>query len=94
MRVAAQASDAEVRHLRTRNGDHEIDLVVVRPDGRVLALEVKLNSAVTDADVRHLAWLKGAIGDRLLDAAVVNTGPSAYRRTDGIAVIPLALLAP
>jgi hypothetical protein len=28
----------------------------------------------------------------LLDAVVLNTGPQAYRRADGIAIVPLALL--
>jgi uncharacterized protein len=28
----------------------------------------------------------------LIDAVVVNTGPEAYRRKDGVAVVPLALL--
>jgi hypothetical protein len=30
--------------------------------------------------------------DDLADAIVVNTGPVAYRRDDGIAVVPAALL--
>jgi len=92
VRVAAQAAEASVGHLRTRNGDHEIDLVVVRDDGRVLAIEVKLASTVTERDTRHLHWLAGQLGPRLLDAIIVNTGPTAYRRTDGIGVVPLALL--
>lgn len=94
IRPAAQAAEAEVRHLRTRNGDHEVDLVLVGPDGRVTALEVKLASTVTDRDVRHLIWLREKLGDRLADAAVISTGPMTYRRSDGIGVIPLALLAP
>jgi hypothetical protein len=44
--------------------------------------------------VKHLAWLRERIGDQLLDAAVLTTGERAYRRADGIAVIPLALLGP
>lgn len=94
VRVPAQAAEAEVVHLRTRNGDHEIDLVVVRPDGRVLALEVKLAGAVGDRDVKHLLWLREQLGPDLVDAVVINTGPTAYRRRDGIGVVPLALLAP
>ena len=35
-----------------------------------------------------------ANNDKLLDAIVINTGPNAYRRPDGIAVVPLGLLAP
>ena len=92
VRVAAQSLGATVGHLRTRNGDHEIDLVVARDDGKVLAIEVKLGGVVTDHDVRHLAWLRAQIGDDLLDAVVLTTGPQAYRRRDGVAVVPLALL--
>jgi hypothetical protein len=34
------------------------------------------------------------LGDDLLDAMVVTTGETAYRRPDGIAVVPAALLSP
>lgn len=94
VRVPAQAAEASVGHLRTRNGDHEIDLVVVRGDGKVVAIEVKLAATVNDRDVRHLRWLADHLGDRLLDSVIINTGPMAYRRPDGIGVIPLGTLAP
>jgi len=94
LRVYAQAAEASVHHLRTRNGDHEIDFIVERDDHRVVAIEVKLSSYVEDADVKHLRWLAQQLGDDLLDAAVITTGSHAYRRTDGIAVIPAALLGP
>jgi uncharacterized protein len=63
-----------------------------RGGGRVIALEVKLAPSVADTDVRHLRWLRDRIGDDLLDAAVVTTGRAAYRRPDGITVVPAALL--
>lgn len=94
VRVQAQAAEASVRHLRTRGGEREIDLIVERSDARVIAIEVKLGATVDDADVRHLRWLAGVLGDDLLDMVVVTTGPEAYRRRDGIAVIPAALLGP
>jgi predicted AAA+ superfamily ATPase len=94
VQVYAQASESTVSHLRTRNGDHEIDLIVERPDGRVLAIETKLTPTPTDSDLKHLRWLRGKIGDELVDAVVVTTGPHAYRRPDGIAVVPAALLGP
>ena len=92
VRVYAQASRARVSHLRTRGGEHEVDLIVERRDSRVVALEVKLTATVDDDDVRHLRWLSDRLGDNLLDAAVISTGPEAYRRQDGIGVIPAALL--
>lgn len=92
LRVYAQASEARVSHLRTSGGDHEVDLIVERADGRVLAIEVKLARNVSDDDLRHLRWLAERLGDELLDAVVITTGPQAYRRPDGIAVVPAALL--
>lgn len=92
VRTYAQHNQARVHHLRTQGGEHEIDLIIERGDGRVLALEVKLASTVNDRDLRHLNWLANSIGPELLDAAVITTGPHAYRRRDGIGVIPAALL--
>jgi predicted AAA+ superfamily ATPase len=94
VRVYAERNDATLGHLRTARGRQEIDLIVERDDGRVLAIEIKLARTVDARDVRHLTWLKERIGDRLLDSVVVTTGPAAYRRADGVAVVPLALLAP
>jgi hypothetical protein len=34
------------------------------------------------------------LGDGLADAIIITTGTTAYRRTDGIAVVPAALLGP
>jgi hypothetical protein len=59
-----------------------------------VAIEVKLTRTPIDADVRHLRWLADQLGDELLDAVIVTTGPAAYRRRDGIAVVPAALLGP
>ncbi len=92
VRVYAQSAEARVHHLRRHDGDREIDLIVVRPDQRVLALEVKLSHSIVDDDVKHLRWLEREIGRDLLDAVVITTGTDAYRRQDGIAVVPAALL--
>ncbi len=94
VQVYSQVSGATTSHLRTRNGDHEVDVIVERPDGRVLAIETKLTPTPTDADLKHLRWLQTKIGDDLVDAIVVTAGPHAYRRPDGIAVVPAALLGP
>ncbi|MGH9001314.1 MAG: ATP-binding protein [Acidimicrobiia bacterium] len=93
-RIYAQAAEATVSHLRSHRGAHEVDLIVERDDGRVVALEVKLGGTVRHDDVKHLRWLGERLGDRLLDAVVITTGPEAYRRPDGVAVVPAALLGP
>lgn len=92
LRVYARASEAGVFHLRTSGGEHEVDLIIEREDGRVLAVEFKVARDIGSDDVRHLNWLAGQLDDALLDAVVVNMGEEAYRRPDGIAVVPAALI--
>lgn len=94
VRVYAEAAGARVGHLRTKNTDHEIDLIIEGDDHKVVAIEVKLANTVDAADVRHLNWLHGVIGERLAARVVVYSGRYAYRRPDGVLVVPLALLGP
>jgi uncharacterized protein len=93
VRVYAQAAEARTAHLRTWSGDREIDLIVERGQ-QILAIEVKLGQTPEERDVRHLLWLRNELGDELADAIIITTGQAAYRRPDGIAVIPAALLGP
>jgi predicted AAA+ superfamily ATPase len=92
VRVLAQSLGLKVFHLRTHGGAHEVDLLVQRPDLTVVAIEVKLSSMVRPGDVAQLNWLREQLPDLVMDQVVLNTGPQAYRRKDGVAVVPLALL--
>jgi predicted AAA+ superfamily ATPase len=94
IRVYGQAADARIHHLRTYGGEREIDLLLVRDDQRVVAIEVKVAPFPSDSDVRHLSWLREILGENLLDVIVVVAGREAYRRHDGVAVVPAALLGP
>ena len=93
VRVYAQAAEAHTSHLRTWRGEREIDLIVERGQ-QIVAIEVKLGQAPSERDMRHLLWLREELGDGLTDAIVITTGQAAYRRPDGIAVVPAALLGP
>jgi uncharacterized protein len=93
VRTLAQASDADVYHLRTQGGRHEIDFIIETDNG-VLALEAKLTGSVGSRDVAHLLWLRDTLKDDCIDTVVITTGAEAYRRPDGIAVVPLGLLGP
>jgi uncharacterized protein len=94
VRVFAQSAEARVGHLRTRGERQEVDLIVERSDHRIVAIEVKLARSIDQRDVRHLEWLAREVSDDLLDSVVITAGPVAYRRPDGIAVVPAALLGP
>jgi len=94
VRTYCQSAEARIGHLRTYAGRQEVDLIAERADGRVVAIEVKLAASVNDRDVRHIKWLRDEIGEDFLDGIVVTTGTEAYRRSDGIGVIPALLLGP
>lgn len=94
MRVYAQQAEAQVFHFRTAAGEREVDLIVERADRCFIGVEIKLTTTVGEGDCRHLAWLKRRVGDRMLDAIVITTGREAYRRADGVGVVPATLLGP
>jgi uncharacterized protein len=92
LRVFAEPQLAKLHHLRTQDGRREIDFILERKDGKVIAVEVKWGSVVSESDAVHLNWLQEQIGPRLIDKMIINTGEHAYRTQSGVAVIPLALL--
>lgn len=98
LRVLAQPLDADVLHFHT--DDHEIDVVLQRPDGSWAAIEVKLGG--DDPIEQGAASLVAATasidttrtGRPAFLAVVTAGGRYAYRRADGVHVIPLATLCP
>ena len=94
VRVFAQAAEAKVWHFRTKGGEREVDFIVETADRGVVAIEAKLSAVITRDDTKHLRWMRDQLDDRFLDGVVISTGADAYRDEDGIAIVPLALLAP
>lgn len=92
IRVAAEANFASVGHFRMRDGSREIDAIVQTQDGGIIPIEVKLAATPNNDDVKHLLWLRDKLPDDVVDMVILTTGAHAYRRPDGVAVIPLAML--
>ena len=92
LRGVAPLSEAHAYHFRTPNGEHEVDVILERFDGKCIAFEAKSSAEIVADDVKHLNWLERKLGNRLLDKVLVYTGKYAYRRPDGVAVVPLAML--
>lgn len=91
VRTYAEAHFAKAMHFRDAAGTREIDIIVERQDGKILAIEVKLGQTVTDSDLTHLKWLRSQLGENLIDCVVLYSGQFAYRK-DGVAFVPLSLL--
>ncbi len=97
LRAYADALGAEVRHYRDKTG-LEADAVVVLPDGRWGAVEVKMGHSRIDEGAKHLLKLKGRVetsheGEPSFLMVLTST-QTAYLREDGVYVVPLAVLAP
>ena len=95
LRIYAEASGGQVFHYRESSGDLEVDLVVEQSDGRWAGFEVKLGGDLVDeaaAALLHLARTRVSVAP---SALVVITGTEyAYRRPDGVWVLPLGCLGP
>jgi len=87
----AGVNNAKIFFVGTHRGDREIDFVLQK-DTRVVACEAKFSPTAAPSDGKHLKWFAGQVGGDCLDMMIITTGSTAYRREDGICVVPAALL--
>ena len=80
-----------ISHYRSPDG-REIDLILELDDGRVIAVEVKAASSASAADARHLRWLEGRIGDRLVAGVVLTTDDRSRHLGGRLWAVPVAAL--
>ncbi|MDO5670399.1 MAG: DUF4143 domain-containing protein [Corynebacterium sp.] len=98
LRVYAQATDAAVFHYRDSNG-LEVDAVVEKRDGSWAAFEVKMGAddAIESAARNLLRFADtvdtSRVGEPQALVIIVPTGV-AYRRPDGVFVVPITALGP
>lgn len=79
-------------HLRDRNGEHEIDLIVELGHNRIIAIEVKAHSAPDSRAAKHLRWLRDELGDGFIAGIVLHTGPFTYQLDDRIIAAPICTI--
>jgi uncharacterized protein len=80
-----------VGHFRTADAE-EVDLVLERDDGQVIAFEIKAGTRVDRADLAGIRALRNRLGARLAAAIVLHTGSLAHTHEDGTTVLPLDAL--
>jgi len=95
MRVYAQHNDGDVFHYRDKNG-LEADMIVALRDGRWGAIEVKLGNKQIEEAAKHLLQLKEKVdADKMHEPSflmVLTGGQYAFRRKDGVFVVPIGCL--
>lgn len=95
LRIYAEAIDGQVFHYRDASG-LEADAVIALNDGRWAAVEVKLGSKEIEDAAVHLLELKNKVNTEKMQEPsflMILTGTEiAYRREDGVYVVPLGCL--
>ena len=99
LRTYAEAFDGELYHYQDYR-NREIDAVIERPDGDWTAIEVKLGSNQIESAAKSLLDIKSQFeADHSSRppkslAVVVGLAGAAYRRPDGVYVLPITSLRP
>lgn len=95
LRIYAEAIDGQIFHYRDGSG-LEADAVIALNDGRWAAVEVKLGSKEIEDAAVHLLELKDKVNTEKMrepSFLMILTGTEiAYRRDDGVYVVPLGCL--
>jgi predicted AAA+ superfamily ATPase len=95
VRVYAQRNDGDVFHYRDKSG-LEADMIVQLRDGRWGAIEVKLGNKQIEAAAENLLKLRAKIDTGKMRKPsfllVLTGGQFAYRRKDGVLVVPVGCL--
>ena len=95
MRIYAQANDGAVFHYRDKN-ELEPDMIISLRDGRWAPVEVKLGNKQIDEAAKNLLFLQSKINTEKMGKPsflmVVTGGEFAYKRDDGVLVVPIGCL--
>ena len=78
-------------HFRDRSGI-EVDIIIERSDGTVLAIEVKSARSVNPRDASSLTFLRERLGERFACGILFHTGPITARFSDRVWAVPVAAL--
>jgi len=95
VRIYSQAIDGDIFHYRDKSG-LESDLIIKLRDGRWAAVEVKLGNKQVEEAAQNLLTLKSKIDAEKMGEPsflmVLTGGQYAYRRNDGVWIVPVACL--
>jgi uncharacterized protein len=95
--IARQAScgdfvhDLRLHHYRDQAG-HEVDLVLERYNGDIVAIEVKATASAQPRDAAGLRLLRDKLGDRFKQGILLYLGAGSIPIGDRISAVPLAAL--
>ncbi len=99
LRIHAALQDAELRHYRDNTG-LEVDAIVETVAGGWLPVEIKLGSTlpIIDEAAKTLLRFRDRVDTRKMgdpgNLLIITAAGYAYRRPDGVSVVPIGALGP
>lgn len=75
-----------------RAGEREVDVIVERPSGEIVGIEVKASASIGPRDFDGLAHIRERVGSRLAAGIVLYTGERTLPYGDGLWAVPLQAL--
>lgn len=72
-----------------REGEREVDIVVERPSGEIVGVEVKASATVRPRDFAGLRHLRERVGDRLAAGAILYAGAHTLPGGERLWAVPL-----
>ena len=95
MRIYAQANEGEVFHYRDKSG-LEADMIIRLYNGQWAAVEVKMGNKQTEEAAANLIKLKAKVDTSKIGEPaflmVLTGGEFAYKRKDGVLIVPIGCL--
>ncbi len=88
----ASWSGSGLRFWHYREEDREVDVIVERPSGDVVGIEVKAGATVRSRDFRGLAHIRERLGTRLVAGIVLYAGERTLPFGDGLWAVPISAL--
>jgi predicted AAA+ superfamily ATPase len=88
LKFATVADDKySIMHYRDRD-QVEVDFVIERSDGTVVAVEVKASATIRDHDLRGLRRFAAGLGDTLKLGIILYDGSETVPLGDGLIAVP------
>ena len=90
--LAVDQDHAQIAHVRTAGGRHEVDLVISFDGRRTMGIEIKATAAPSIADARHLLWMQNELGPEFESGVIFHTGQEIIRFSDHVVALPICAL--
>ena len=90
------AASAPINAFHYRDKSREIDLILQRRDGAVVAIEIKATSSPTSSQLRHVQWLKEKLDQvspgSFLAGVLLHTRSQSLTVGDRLHLTPISAL--